>query len=68
MRMRCRFCAAARAALHSAEPQHPGFFELALRHRYPLRHLSTAELPFCDLGAHLAKVEHAGMEFMAACM
>jgi hypothetical protein len=28
-----------------------------LQYRYPLRHLSTAELPFCDLGSHLAKVE-----------
>jgi hypothetical protein len=28
-----------------------------LQYRYPLHHLSTAELPFCDLGSHLAKVE-----------
>jgi hypothetical protein len=40
----------------SAEPQHPGFLELALRHSYPLRHLSTADLPSCDLKTYLAKV------------
>ena len=39
-----------------AEPQHPGFLELALQHRYPLRHLSTAELHFCRLNSYLAKV------------
>lgn len=55
--MLCRFCQAARAALHSAEPQHPGFLNLALRHRYPLRHLSTAELPPCELDKYLAKVQ-----------
>jgi hypothetical protein len=40
----------------TAEPQHPGFLELALRHRYPLRRLSTARLPFCRLDSYLAKV------------
>ena len=40
----------------SAQPQHPGFFNLALQHHYPLRHLSTAELPFCRLDSYLAKV------------
>ena len=55
--MWCRFCAAARAAMVRAEPQNPGFFELALQHRYPLRHLSIAELPFCRrLDSYLAKV------------
>jgi hypothetical protein len=54
---RCRCCAAARAALISAEPQHPCFLELALQHSYPLRHLSTADLPSCDLKSYLAKVQ-----------
>ena len=54
--MRCRFCAAARAALRRALPQHPGFIGMALRHRYPLRNLDTTELPYCDLGSYLAKV------------
>lgn len=44
----------------NVEPQHPGFMELALQHRYPLRHLSTADLPFCDLGSYLAKVQVDG--------
>ena len=40
-----------------AEPQGPSFFELALQHRYPLRHLSIAELlPVCRLDSYLAKV------------
>jgi hypothetical protein len=55
--MWCRFCAAARAAMAWAEPQDPHFFELALQHRYPLRHLSIAELlPVCRLDSYLAKV------------
>jgi hypothetical protein len=41
-------------------PQDPGFIELALRHRYSLRHLSTAELPFCELGSYLGKVRGEG--------
>lgn len=64
--MWCRFCTAARAALHSAEPQHPGFLELALRHRYPLRHLSTAELPLCELDSFIAKVR--GIASGSSCM
>lgn len=41
-----------------AEPQNPHFFELALQHRYPLRHLSIAELlPVCRLDSYLAKVD-----------
>ena len=58
--LECSFSAAARSALTSVEPQHPGFVELALRHRYPLRHLSTLDLPFCDLGSYLAKVQVDG--------
>jgi hypothetical protein len=54
---RCRFCAAARAALTSAELQHPGFVKMALQHHYPLRHLNTAELPFCNLDSYLSKVQ-----------
>ena len=47
-----------RAALINAEPQHPGFFEMAQRHRYPLRHLDTTELPsLCDLGSQLVEVQ-----------
>ena len=53
----CRFCTAAKAAMAWAEPQDPRFFELALQHRYPLRHLSIAELlPVCRLDSYLAKV------------
>ena len=29
---------------------------MALQHRYPLRHLGIADLPFCNLDAYLAKV------------
>ena len=54
---RCRFCAAARATLTSAEPQHPSFLKMALQHHYPLRHLNTAELPFCRLDSYLSKVQ-----------
>ena len=61
--MWCRFCAAARASLTSAEPQDTGFLELALRHRYPLRHLSNVELPFCALDSYVAKVQ--GDDLMA---
>ena len=40
-----------------AEPQDPRFFELALQHHYPLRHLSIAELlPVCRLDSYLAQV------------
>ena len=39
-----------------AQPEHPGFLELALQHRYPLCHLSIAELPLCKMDAYLAKV------------
>jgi hypothetical protein len=42
--------------MRTEEPQHPGFFELALRHRYPLRHLSTARLPYCELGSYRVQV------------
>jgi hypothetical protein len=60
---RCRFCAAARTALTSAEPQHPGFLKMALQHHYPLRHLNTAELSFCKLDSYLSKVQrNANME------
>jgi hypothetical protein len=52
----CRFCGAARSVLHTAEPQHPGFLDLALRHRYPLRHLHTGTLPCDELGSYLAQV------------
>ena len=40
------------------KPRHPGFLELALRYQYPLRQLSTMELPYCAtaLGSYLAKV------------
>ena len=62
----CRFCAAARAALHTAVPWHPGFLELALQHQYPLRCLDTVELPYCGLGSYLAKVQCAGMTCLAA--
>jgi hypothetical protein len=62
----CRFCAAARAALLRAVPRHPGFLELALQHQYPLRHLDTVELPYCDLGSYLAKVQGADMAYLAA--
>jgi hypothetical protein len=51
--------------MKTAEPQHPGFLELALQHRYPLRHLSTVELPFCALDSYLAKVQGDGL--MAPC-
>ena len=44
----------------SAEPLHPGFLELAVQHRYPLRHLDTFELPFCRLDEYLAKVQEGG--------
>jgi hypothetical protein len=64
--VRYRFCNAARAVLHSAEPQHPGFFELALRHRYPLRHLSTAELTCHDeVKGFLAEVHRCGKHLLA---
>ena len=47
-----------RAALINAEPQHPGFLEMARRHRYPLRHLNTTELPsLSDLGSQLVEVQ-----------
>ena len=38
-----------------------------LQYRYPLRHLSTAELPFCDLGSHLAKVEGQSISCVHEC-
>jgi hypothetical protein len=66
--MRCRFCAAARAALRSALPQYPGFIGMALRHRYPLRNLDTAELPYCDLGSYLAQVQSGRAAHLDACM
>lgn len=65
--MRCRLCAAARAALHSALPQHPGFLDMALRQRYPLRNLDTTELPYCDLGSYLAKVHSGGIDTSGRC-
>jgi hypothetical protein len=40
-----------------AQPHDPRFFELALQHRHPLRHLSIAELPVCRLDSYLAQVD-----------
>lgn len=51
-----RCCAAARAALYRASPRNPGFYELALQHGYPLRHLNANLLPIRNLVSYLAKV------------
>jgi hypothetical protein len=40
---------------------------MALRHRYPLRHLDTTELPYCDLGSYLAKVHSGGIDTSGRC-
>jgi hypothetical protein len=49
----------------SAEPRHSGFLELAVQHRYPLRHLNTYSLPSCRLDAYLAQVQGDGLRLNA---